>query len=151
MTPLQPAAFLSHDTSEDDPIMMTDTMRRLGRLETGMNEILPVLGKVSESVANQGLAIEDIKSNVKEIVDYFTAMRVDCAGCKVKISELETRNHDYATDKMLALQDAKEKAEAQVDEKLKELNDKRNNMLKLIGGGVATVVTTAVVTWLGLK
>ena len=154
MTPPHTASFPSREMSQeesDNPILMVDTTRRLGRLEAQVSEILPVLGRVDEAVANQSAAIADIKADVKEIAGYFTTMKIDCAKCSVRINDLEKRNDNYSADKIVALKEAKDKAEAIVNLKEKEHVEVRNKRLQLVGTAVASVVTAAVLTWLGLK
>jgi hypothetical protein len=128
-----------------------DSILRLGRLEFQVNQILPMLGRVDEAVTNQNQVILDIKSDVKDIAGYITEIKLQTVGYGNKISDMEDKIKTYDTVRLENLEQAKEKAECIIELSKKERIDKRNNLLKLAGTAIASIVSAAVITWLRLR
>jgi regulator of replication initiation timing len=162
MTPRTAIPLGPMDDEESGAILVTDTIRRLGRLEEQQNQMLPILGRVAEAVDNLTHTVSDIKTDVKAIGTEFIAFRIETAGYGSRLEDLETFKNQHNTMNLNELEKARIKAEAileqnrikaeaVLEENRKERVAKRNDMLKLIGTAIVGVVTAAIVTALGLK
>jgi regulator of replication initiation timing len=162
MTPRTAIPLGPMDDEESGAILVTDTIRRLGRLENQQNQMLPILGKVAEAVDNLTQAVGDIKTDVKTLGTEFTAFRIETSGYGSRLECLELFQNRHDTMSLNELEKARIKAEAileqnrikaeaVLEENRKERVAKRNDLLKLVGTAIVGVVTAAIVTALGLK
>jgi regulator of replication initiation timing len=140
MTPRTAIPLGPMDDEESGAILVTDTIRRLGRLENQQNQMLPILGKVAEAVDNLTQAVGDIKTDVKTLGTEFTAFRIETSGYGSRLECLELFQNRHDTMSLNELENAR-----------KERVAKRNDLLKLVGTAIVGVVTAAIVTALGLK
>ena len=166
MTPPKPnhQAFPFQKIVDEDSqsIFVGDAMQRLGRLESQMVQILPVLGRVDEAVSGLTNSLDDIKTDVKDMVSGFTAFKFETATYGTRLSELETQTNRYDTQKLEELERARlkaeaileqdrVKAEAVLNEASNHRRDRRNRILSIVGTAIASFTVTLIVTWLKLK
>ena len=163
----QTAAFLFKQMPEDEdsdtnPILVSDTIKRLGRLEMQTTQMLPILGRVAEAVDNLNVGFEDMKSDIKGMVAGFTTMRIDTANYNSRLSTLECKANKHDTQELEDLEEAKLKAEAVLEESrikaaavLEEARvakkERRNKIVTLAGTAIASIISAAIITWLKLK
>jgi len=163
MTPPRTAIPLGPIRDEESgTILVTDTIRRLGRLEEQQNEMLPILGKVAEAVDNLTTAVGDIKSDVKTIGSEFIAFRIETSGYGGRLQVLENFQNRHDTMKLDELEKARLKAEAVLEKdrieavailetNRKERVDRRNRILQTVGTAVSGFLVALILAWLGLK
>jgi len=133
MSPKHQNNFAGINTTSSDTdsgaVLLGDVTSRLGRLEDQVNQILPVLGKVSQAVENLDICLQDIKIDVKSVNVAFSDFRLDTASHKDKIKALE----DY--------QNTLEKNKRQ----------RRYDILKMIGTGVVSLVVGVILAFWKFK
>jgi hypothetical protein len=133
MSPKHQNNFAGINTTSNDTdsgaVLLGDVTSRLGRLEDQVNQILPVLGKVSQAVENLDICLQDIKIDVKSVNVAFSDFRLDTASHKDKIKALE----DY--------QNTLEKNKRQ----------RRYDILKMIGTGVVSLVVGVILAFWKFK
>ena len=155
-----PFKVITDDDSQ--ALFVGDAMQRLGRLETQIVQILPVLGRVAEAVEGLGTSLEDIKSDVKGVVSGFTEFKIETAGYGNRLAELEDRSCRYDTSRIDDIERAKVKAEAELekerlravavlDEERAYRKDRRARILTIVGTSVASFTLAVLLAWLGLK
>jgi hypothetical protein len=144
------------DSFDDTPPIITgDALARLGRVEYQVNQILPVLGKVAESVENLTQGMADIKVDLRNIGNSFNEFKVETSSYGLRIFSLEKESERVGAQRLDDLQVAKDKAVTIIEEAQKEecrqRIEKRNNILKIVGGAVGSITVAAILAWLGLK
>jgi hypothetical protein len=163
MTPPRTAIPLGPiDDEESGAILVTDTIRRLGRLEDQNSQILPVLSNVAEAVKNLTETVQDIKVSVKDIGCDFNAFRLETSPYSGRLLSLENFQNRHDTKNLDDIEKARLKAEAILEKdrieavavletKRRERVEKRNRILTLVGTVFAGVITAYVLGLLGLK
>lgn len=132
-------------------ILAGDIMNRLGRVEKQVGEILPSLGRVEEAIYNLSSSLQEMKTDVREMKDDLVSTKTLALSHTDKIEFLETKQQDNDEFHQESLKTALKKAEDIATESCKEARERRNSLLKLIGGLIASVGAGALLTWLGFK
>lgn len=128
----RPDSFDPTDIQDEftGPIVLGDIMVRLGRTETQVNKILPVLGQVSEAINGMSVVLADIKTD---------------------LSSLRGRQDTLEEDQKAKIQKALDQAtQVEIDRK-KEKQDRRNSALKYLVGAIITVGLGALAAHFGWK
>ena len=160
-----PVPYISKPIKEDesdrtyeepvDSSTSSDTIKRLRRLEDQNNQVLPMLGQVSEAISHLSVSMQDLKTDTRDIKSDLNKFRFETATYGVRIEALEgfKEKHDSKREEYLLV--AKEKAELTLDEQIKEerqeKKDRRNKLIGLVGTAVASFIVSALLTWLELK
>ena len=168
MSPKHPTASFPLTQMPDDEsadtgsILVSDTIKRLGRLETVQGQMVSTLSTVAESVKNLNVGFDDIKGHIKDIAEGFISFKIDTASYGNRISDLETKTNRFDTQERESLEQARLKAEAILEtERIKaeavlqearvSKRERRNRLLTIVGTAISSIIVAALVTWLGLK
>jgi hypothetical protein len=155
-----PFKVITDDDSQ--AIFVGDAMQRLGRLETQIVQILPVLGRVAEAVEGLGTSLDDIKSDVKGVVSGFTEFKIETANYGNRLANLEENSCRHDTARINEIELAKVRAEAQLEkERIKAVaildedrayrKLRRARILTIAGTSVASFFLALLLSWLKLK
>ena len=143
-------------------VMAADTMRRIGRLEALDSQILPALGEVSEAVKAMGSNIMEARGDIKTLFTLMNDVRISSSSYGTRISAVEMGCRKCGEDQQETLQQARLKAEALVEaerlkaeavilEKRKNVIDRRNRFIGIIGTALASILATLFLTWIKVR
>ena len=146
----------------DHTLLLSDAMRRIGRLESQDSQILPVLGEVSEAIKAMTGSMLEVKDNVKVLFNLVNDVRISTSSYGERISKIESGCMQCGIEHQEEIEKARLKAEAIIEservkaeailvEKRQAATDRRNRVFGIVGGAVASILVAVLLAWFKLK